>query len=654
MISFLFRFFRPRIVLALLMSFAVLVIPALITVLSVSYYQSEQAVRNHVDNELGRTRQDTTRAISGLFKPLVDVVDILAVSSAIDEQAVRSEAYNDVLYQAMLNSQHLLTVTVVIDDVFIRSLSRITPDNRTQHPDFPADALWVLRVYDSTKPDASSRGEVRFYKEYPTAIETRPLQAVPSFLDSPAYVGARTTGKLFMSDAFKGPVSHLPVVGLSVPVKRNGTIVGAILANITVSDLSAFLNGNRISPNSESMIVDSNGQIVASSSLQGTAPANGAAGAIPALDLAPLEKRIILADRVSKGAALRSYSHSYTAQVDNTEFSISDFPITNDFGLKYRALIFTPMADIVGDLHRSRQQFTIAVVLLLLIEMVLMVKMARRMSRRVTSLSEIIRRIREMDFGDAPGDDTTAPVQEIRELQQGVGLLKSALRSFALYVPFGVVKKLARDGKALAPGVEKRPMTILFCDLENFSTMAQAVSPEDLLQYTTRYFSIATQAITRNGGTVDKFIGDAVMAFWGAPDPVADHAVRACRAAVELVKGLEAANREWRAEEKLNLRVRVGINSANVLVGNIGSPDRLSYTALGDGVNVASRLEGKNKELGSQICISDSTYELAKEHIVVKPLKPVSVKGRTGEFMVYELFDAALEAEGPLPKAAQS
>jgi class 3 adenylate cyclase len=234
-----------------------------------------------------------------------------------------------------------------------------------------------------------------------------------------------------------------------------------------------------------------------------------------------------------------------------------------------------------------------------------------------------------------------SPVHEVAELQHGVSLLKNALRSFSLYVPLGVVRKLIEEGKPIAPGVERRDMTILFCDLENFSTRAQTISAEDLLEDTTTYFTIATEAITRHGGTVDKFIGDAVMGFWGAPEPMGDHAVRACRAALDIVRGLERANQAWQARGKHPLRVRVGINSASVLVGNIGSPDRLSYTAIGDGVNVASRLEGKNKELGSSICISDTTYQLAKGHIVVKPLNLVSVKGRTGEFMVYELLDTS-------------
>jgi class 3 adenylate cyclase len=275
-----------------------------------------------------------------------------------------------------------------------------------------------------------------------------------------------------------------------------------------------------------------------------------------------------------------------------------------------------------------------------------MIRIARRMALRINKMSAVIDAIRGMQFDDINSRlVANPPVQEMAQLQSGITLLHSALRSFSLYVPIGVVRKLIEEGKTIAPGVERREMTILFCDLENFSTLAQDISAEELLKYSTEYFSIATEAITRHGGTVDKFIGDAVMGFWGAPDLVPDHAVRACRAALDIVHGLERANQEWQLEGKRALRVRVGINSASVLVGNIGSSDRLSYTTIGDGVNVASRLEGKNKELGTTICVSDSTYERAKNQIVARPIRPVSVKGRSGEFMVYELIDMASDQD---------
>ena len=145
-------------------------------------------------------------------------------------------------------------------------------------------------------------------------------------------------------------------------------------------------------------------------------------------------------------------------------------------------------------------------------------------------------------------------------------------------------------------------------------------------------------AISEEGGTVDKFIGDGVMAFWNAPVQRPDHVLRACAGALRAARRMERVNDAWEAEGRPRIKIRIGLNCAAVLVGNVGSSTRLSYTALGDGVNVAARLEGVNKQFGTTICISDSIYDQLRTEILVRPLKPVQVKGRKTEFMIYELL----------------
>jgi class 3 adenylate cyclase len=152
------------------------------------------------------------------------------------------------------------------------------------------------------------------------------------------------------------------------------------------------------------------------------------------------------------------------------------------------------------------------------------------------------------------------------------------------------------------------------------------------------YFEQVSRAISEEEGTVDKFIGDGIMAFWGAPVALPDHVLRACAGALRAARRMERINEAWRAEGKPTFRIRIGLNSAEVLVGNIGSLERFSYTAIGDGVNVAARLEGINKQFGTTICISDSIYDQAKADLLARPLKRVQVKGRKTEFMIYELL----------------
>ena len=167
----------------------------------------------------------------------------------------------------------------------------------------------------------------------------------------------------------------------------------------------------------------------------------------------------------------------------------------------------------------------------------------------------------------------------------------------------------------------------MFCDLEAFSTLSENMPSQQLLLHVSKYLQVATRQINKEMGTVDKFIGDGVMAFWGAPNALEDHAFRACAAALKIQEQMDEINKAWESEGLPPLKVRIGIHSDVVLVGNIGSLERMSYTVMGDGVNIAARLEGLNKELGTRICISKTVVRDAGERIKLRALDNVSVKG---------------------------
>jgi adenylate cyclase len=186
--------------------------------------------------------------------------------------------------------------------------------------------------------------------------------------------------------------------------------------------------------------------------------------------------------------------------------------------------------------------------------------------------------------------------------------------------------------------VQSRYLTMFFTDIENFSTLSEEEPSQQLLTRVSDYFSVVTHSIENEQGTVDKFIGDAVMAFWGAPTMLDDHAYLACVAAVRAQRCMAALNSIWEMKKVHPLRVRIGIHADAVLVGNVGSEERLSYTVMGDGVNVASRLEGLNKEMGTWICVSHTVYREAGERLWLRPIDSVTVKGRKGELLVYELL----------------
>ncbi|MFA4875034.1 MAG: adenylate/guanylate cyclase domain-containing protein [bacterium] len=212
-------------------------------------------------------------------------------------------------------------------------------------------------------------------------------------------------------------------------------------------------------------------------------------------------------------------------------------------------------------------------------------------------------------------------------------------RAFGQYLSPAVVGEIAKDPDNVRMGGEEREVTVFFSDIANFTSISEGMSPTELVSRLCRYLTEVTGIITGHEGTLDKYIGDAVMAFWGAPLPIKDHAAHAVLSAIEVQKALEAMP---------EFQTRIGIHTGNAVVGNVGSDLRFNYTAIGDTVNLASRLEGLNKKFGTRIIVSEATYREAQDAVEARLIGRVRVKGRSEPIAIYE----PLAAKGGLDPAA--
>jgi len=212
---------------------------------------------------------------------------------------------------------------------------------------------------------------------------------------------------------------------------------------------------------------------------------------------------------------------------------------------------------------------------------------------------------------------------------------------FSQYVNPAFVNELVAHPEKLRLGGERKELTVLFSDVAGFTTISESLTPEKLVALLNDYLSIMTDIVFATGGTLDKYEGDAVMAFWGAPIQQNDHALRACRAALEMQKALIRIRGRWEKEGKPNINVRIGLSTGDMVVGNMGGKGKFDYTVMGDAVNLGSRLEGANKEYHTNIMMSQKTYEHVKDRVIARELDMLVVKGKTEPIVVYELVGLA-------------
>jgi adenylate cyclase len=213
-------------------------------------------------------------------------------------------------------------------------------------------------------------------------------------------------------------------------------------------------------------------------------------------------------------------------------------------------------------------------------------------------------------------------------------------RAFQQYVSPEVVERIMQDPAALQFGGELRTLTVLFSDIRDFTTFTEKHDPQLVVQMLREYLTHMTEIVLKEGGTLDKYIGDAVMAEFGAPVAYPDHALRGCRAALAMTAEVDRLTEKWRAEGKEPFRIGLGVNTGAMVVGNLGSEQLFDYTVIGDEVNLGARLESLNKEYETttHVIISEATWEAAKDGIEARPLGEVTVKGKTRPVVVYELL----------------
>lgn len=425
-------------------------------------------------------------------------------------------------------------------------------------------------------------------------------------------------------------------VATTEAITRNGSLIGVLAVVLSLDRVSAFLDGINITPGSAVFLTNTAGQLVAVQDKLGidTKVETG----LPRLgdiDLSPIR----IAALALKESALDLRTLNGTKLLTFRERTTGDTHFVTMSQLSQMGLIVgivIPENDVFGDVNRNVQLLLIVLSAFTLTAVLAATATARvALGRPIANVIENLKQLERFQYGRIR--PVSSLLTEIRQVSLATKRMSASLASFGKYIPIEVVHKLFEQGIEAEPGVEKRELTVLFIDLANFTRISETLG-DDIADLLSGYFNEMSRHIRGTFGTIDKYLGDGIMAFWGAPTSDVSHALNACRAALSCQKYLTAARASASAEGGLMISARFGINTGTALVGNFGSDQRLNYTAVGDSVNVASRLESLNRQYGTDIIIGEATYIQVRNHVIGRCLDRVAVYGRDGGLYIYELL----------------
>ncbi|KQW58217.1 adenylate/guanylate cyclase domain-containing protein [Variovorax sp. Root411] len=397
-----------------------------------------------------------------------------------------------------------------------------------------------------------------------------------------------------------------------------------VAGDVSLGRLSEFVRQFSSDGYGDSALLSADSRVLARSDMPGVlhelVPPTGVLGALHAE---------MAADGVAGSGSGAEFSFAY----EGRRYLVQASRIPNT---GWQLVSWVPEDMLLGELRRAVLWGLVLALAFLAIALFISLKLSKLVTSPVENLSHIARSIGLLELDNLPREPSR--VLEIQHLDQALDDSARSLKAFSKFVPVDVINQLIDAGHALAPSGSSRRVTVMFTDVEGFTSISESLDTDVLVGMLTEYFNLATGVFARHGGVVDKFIGDGIMVLWGAPSDLKDAEYRACVAALEMHVEMNELNRKWHEQGLPRFRTRIGIHTGMVIAGVLGSNDRLSYTAFGDAINVASRIEGINKLLGTQTLISEATFAGLGGRLHARRIEElVELRGRQTRMVLYEL-----------------
>lgn len=472
--------------------------------------------------------------------------------------------------------------------------------------DAPAHQLW--RYLDTDGKEISRRDEPN------PKLDPR---------DRPWYQNTIGKDSPLRTDVYSFESTGKPGFTIAVPISNhNGTVLGI---DVSLSALSNFLANEPLASDGLIAILEKNGEVIARSDSDMETTTS----------IGDPVKRDVLDDLIDVYLLDKSSTRETVIEYTGIRYLIETMMVPLGTGREFVVAIAVPENRFTGHVtERFNRNLIISLIVILLFIPPIWI-LSRTISKPLNQIAEKADNIRRFNFEST--EQIKSRIREINKLSTTVDRMQSALSTFQIYVPKTLVRQMIRRNESPVLGGHRCEISVMFSDIAGFTDFSENIEPEALMLKLSGYFEELTTQLMNNGATVDKYIGDSIMALWNAPSRIDGHAAAACRAILACVAANKRLNAAWQAKGEDILTTYFGLNSGQAVVGNVGSTDRMNYTAIGATVNLAARLEGLNRYYGTQILVSDAVRQAVGPEFLFRVVDMVSPKGFEHPVLIHEL-----------------
>lgn len=527
--------------------------------------------------------------------------------------------------------------------VVVQSFDGLVPPEIGQKPD---GAAFIYMIVEPTADGQMVRWIVvdkdgrELHRVPPKPTEFDPRQR-------PWYAPSQDSDGTILTPPYR--FLNVPEAGITLArsTERRDAVFGI---DMTLASIDQYLDRLRFPPDLELLVFDVSGALIA----------HPHGGSFRLIRQADLKNRLLTIDDLGSpllSGMFRVFQEAPGRLAESTTFAVNDtfyYSRTERVGEGFDNLFISlaiPYDTLMGPADEIRTGLLAISAASVLAALAIVLLAARHLSLPLRRSTEDIRRIMQFEFGHARR--ASSRIAEVLELSRAIDTLELALSNFMRYVPTALVRGLIGRTFSSELGGRRQPISVLFSDVAGFTTMAEGLDPEVVMAKTSRYFSEVGRELLRSGATIDKYIGDSIMAFWNAPEPREDHVALACLGALRAARRVERLNAEFIAEGGAPMRTRFGLHTGEAVVGNVGSVDRMNYTALGHTVNMASRFEKLNKVYGTTILASEAVMAVAGDGYVFRYVDDAIPDGAHHPIAVYELLGVTSAGEPLLEPRAE-